>query len=147
MIIIQLLFNDGLADCIDSDDDDDGVLDENDNCLFTYNPFQDDRDNDGKGDVCDLQEVNISQAFTPNGDGVNDTWMIYNIENYPNNKVSVYNRWGKLVYSKKRYMNDWDASYEGNGSRILPEAASYYYLLDLNGDGVVDYSGWLYITK
>jgi gliding motility-associated-like protein len=139
--------NDGLADLIDSDDDDDSVLDENDNCPLTYNPFQEDRDNDGKGDVCDLQEVNISQAITPNGDGINDTWMIYNIENHPNNKASVYNRWGKLVYSKKRYVNDWDGSYEGNRSRNLPAAPSYYYQLDLDGDGIVDYSGWLYITK
>ena len=73
--------------------------------------------------------------------------MIYNIENYPNNTVSVYNRWGKLVYYKKNYQNDWDGSYRGNHPRILPEASSYYFQLDLNGDGVVDYKGWIYITK
>ena len=138
---------DFLPDCVDDDDDNDGILDTQDNCPMIFNPFQEDRDYDGLGDVCDLEEVNISEAFTPNGDGINDTWMIYNIENHPNNTVRVYNRWGREVFYKKRYQNDWDGSYQGNRPVILPEAASYYYQLDLNGDGSVDYKGWIYITK
>ena len=138
---------DFLPDCVDDDDDNDGILDTQDNCPMIFNPFQEDRDYDGLGDVCDLEEVNISEAFTPNGDGINDTWMIYNIENHPNNTVRVYNRWGREVFYKKSYQNDWDGTYQGNRPVILPEAASYYYQLDLNGDGSVDYKGWIYITK
>ena len=138
---------DGSADFCDDDDDNDGVLDADDNCSLVYNPFQEDRDRNGLGNVCDLDVVNISEAITPNQDGINDTWIIYNIENHPNNNLSVYNRWGKRVYFKKAYQNDWDGTYNGNHPKILPEAASYYYQLDLDGDGVIDYNGWIYITK
>ena len=143
---------DGIGDVCDDDDDDDGVLDTEDNCPMTYNPGQEDRDEDGLGDVCDLIEINASQALTPNGDGINDTWMIYNIENHPNNIVRVYNRWGNEVFSARSYQNDWDGRYvKSNGSvgsdSLLPEASSYYYQIDLDGNGTVDYDGWLYITK
>ncbi|WP_143744249.1 gliding motility-associated C-terminal domain-containing protein [Polaribacter tangerinus] len=138
---------DGINDAGDTDDDNDGVLDSTDNCQFVYNPGQEDRDYDGKGDVCDTQEINISEAFTPNGDGKNDRWMIYNIENYPNNMVKVFNRWGQQIYAKKGYQNTWDGSHKGNGATAVVNGASYYYQIDLDGDGMVDYQGWIYITQ
>lgn len=138
--------SDGLGDACDNDDDNDGVLDGYDNCQFVYNPDQRDRDHDGLGDICDLVEINVSQAITPDGDGVNDTWIIYNIQNYPNNSVKVFNRWGDLVFSKRRYYNDWNGTYEKKGTS-LPDSSSYYYQIDLDGDGTVDYDGWIYITK
>ena len=106
-----------------------------------------DRDNDGQGDVCDLIEVNVSQAITPNGDGINDTWIIYNIENHPNNIVKIYNRWGNEIFSKKGYQNDWDGTYKGNSSKVLPGSSSYYYFIDLDGDGSVEQKGLIYISK
>jgi len=72
----------------------------------------------------------IYNTFTPNGDGVNDTWYIENIDKYPNNLVQVYNRNGNKVYEKTGYLNEWDGKYYGND---LP-AATYYYIIDL-GDG------------
>jgi gliding motility-associated-like protein len=138
--------NDGLGDACDNDDDNDGVLDGYDNCPMTYNPDQSDIDNDGLGDICDTVEINVSQAITPDGDGVNDTWFINNIENHPNNSVKVYNRWGDLIFSKKGYQNDWNGSYVNNGNNS-PDASSYYYQIDLDGNGSIDYDGWIYITK
>jgi gliding motility-associated-like protein len=138
--------NDGLGDACDNDDDNDGVLDGYDNCPMTYNPGQSDIDNDGLGDICDTVEINVSQAITPDGDGVNDTWFINNIENHPNNSVKVYNRWGDLIFSKKGYQNDWNGSYVNNGNNS-PDASSYYYQIDLDGNGSIDYDGWIYITK
>ena len=138
--------NDGLGDACDNDDDNDGVLDGYDNCPMIYNPDQSDIDNDGLGDICDTVEINVSQAITPDGDGVNDTWFINNIENHPNNIVKVYNRWGDLIFSKKGYQNDWNGSYVNNGNNS-PDASSYYYQIDLDGNGSIDHDGWIYITK
>jgi gliding motility-associated-like protein len=144
--------NDGILDNCDSeildDIDQDGVEDSIDNCPDTYNPDQSDIDNDGIGDVCDLLEINISEAITPNGDGINDTWFINNITNpeYQGCVIRVYNRWGHEVFYTVGYDNTWDGSYDNNNSS-LPDASSYYYQIDIDGNGSLDYDGWLYITK
>ena len=137
--------NDGLGNVCDDDDDNDGVLDFEDNCPMTYNPNQEDRDHDGIGDVCDTIEINISQAVTPNGDGINDTWMIYNIEQHPKSVIHVFNRWGSEVFYAKNYQNNWNGFYKDQ-TQPLPDG-SYYYQIDLNGDGKVDNDGWIYITR
>ena len=138
--------HDGQGDVCDTDDDNDGILDTNDNCPITANANQADRDHDGKGDVCDLVELNVAQAITPNGDGVNDTWVIYNIENHPGSIVRVFNRWGNEVYYSNNYHNDWDGHYK-NLKEGLPSSGAYMYQIDLNGDGTIDAQGWLYITN
>ncbi|WP_339837883.1 thrombospondin type 3 repeat-containing protein [uncultured Maribacter sp.] len=127
------------------DTDEDGVQDSLDNCPSQFNPGQEDRDGDGLGDVCDTVELNVSQSFTPNGDGINDTWTIYNIENYPNSLVRVFNSWGKEVFSARNYQNDWDGQFK-NLNNKLPDAGSYYFQIDFDGNGSVDQDGWLYIT-
>jgi len=67
----------------------------------------------------------ITNLFSPNGDGVNDTWYIENIQNFPDNEVKVYNIYGNIVYSKKGYTNDWKGTYNGTE---LPDG-TYYYVL------------------
>ena len=128
------------------DTDGDGVQDSLDNCPVVSNPGQEDRDGDGQGDVCDTVELNVSQAFTPNGDGINDTWVISNIENYPNSLVRVFNSWGKEVFSARNYRNTWDGRFKDQGAK-LPDAGSYYFQIDFEGDGKVDQDGWLYINS
>ena len=136
---------DGKGDICDNDDDNDGVLDTVDNCPISSNSDQADRDRDGKGDVCDTLEINVSQAITPNGDGVNDTWVIYNLSNHPGSIVRVFNRWGKEVFYSADYQNNWTGHYKDNSEK-LPTSGSYFYQIDLGGDGSIDAQGWLYIT-
>ncbi len=77
-----------------------------------------------------LPEIGLTSGFTPNGDGVNDTWVIDNMELFPNNVVSIFNRWGTAVYQTNRYnaSNAWDGTYEG---KPLP-VGTYYYAIELN---------------
>jgi gliding motility-associated-like protein len=72
----------------------------------------------------------ISSFFTPNGDGINDTWYIQNIQSFPGNEVFVYNIYGQQVYSKKDYANDWKGTYNGAD---LPDG-TYYYILKLSNN-------------
>ncbi len=74
--------------------------------------------------------VEIPQVITPNGDGHNDEWRIRNIELYPNAEISVYSRWGKLVYRSRNISAEpWDGRYDG---KLVP-TDSYHYILYLNG--------------
>ncbi|GEM_PF-4301342 len=72
--------------------------------------------------------INPPNLFTPNGDGVNDTWFIEELAFFPNNNLKVYNRYGQLVYEADNVgQNAWDGS-------DLPEG-SYYWVLTLNIQG------------
>jgi gliding motility-associated-like protein len=136
---------DGIIDSCDTDRDGDGVNNTLDNCPDTPNRDQADRDRDGKGDVCDITELNVSEGLTPNGDGINDTWVVYNLENHPGSIVRVFNANGKEVFYSNNYQNDWAGNYQGS-SEMLP-VGSYLYQIDLGGNGSIDVQGWLYITK
>jgi gliding motility-associated-like protein len=62
-------------------------------------------------------------TFTPNNDGINDTWYIGNIFLYPNSTVTIFNRYGKQVYFAYGYSNQWDGTSLGAN---LPDATYYY---------------------
>ena len=136
---------DGINDGCDTDKDGDGVNNTSDNCPNTPNTNQADRDRDGQGDSCDTVELNVAQAITPNGDGINDTWVIYNLSNHPGSIVRVFNANGVQVFYSANYQNNWTGNYEGR-NEMLP-VGSYLYQIDLGGDGSIDSQGWLYITK
>ena len=65
-------------------------------------------------------------TFTPNGDGSNDVFYIGNIEQYPDNVLEIYNRYGQKVFTKTGYQNDWDGKFLNDE---LP-AGTYFYILD-----------------
>ena len=93
--------------------------------------------------------LTIYNEFSPNGDGVNETFVIDCLERYPNNILEVYNRWGNIVYTKMGYINDWDGTSNGRAVINQPEklpVGTYYYVLDL-GDGSDPRVGWLYINR
>lgn len=80
--------------------------------------------------VIDSDQLVIYNSFTPNGDGINDFFYFGNIQKYPENKLEVYNRNGKLVYQKSPYMNEWFGRIDGVD---LPCATYYYVLYPGNG--------------
>lgn len=86
--------------------------------------------------LTDIDCIAPPNAFTPDGDGYNDTWILDNLDNYPEAEVSIFNKWGNLVYQTKGIYSPWDGSYDG---KILP-AATYYYVIKLN-NGTAPYSG------
>jgi len=87
---------------------------------------------------CDIDFYNV---ISPNGDGKNDYFKIINIEQYPNNNVQVFNRWGKEVSSIDKY-NNTNNRFEG---KDLPEG-TYYFVINLNQDGKDAKTGVLTIT-
>jgi gliding motility-associated-like protein len=76
----------------------------------------------------------VSNLFTPNGDGINDTWYIQDIQNYTTNEVFIYNIYGNLIYTKKGYTNDWAGTYNG---AELPDGTYYYVIRFSDSDALV----------
>ena len=74
-----------------------------------------------------LKPVKVPNAFSPNGDGVHDTWNIEHISDYPGSSLQVFNRYGQLVYSIKGYSTPWDGRANG---KDLPVGV-YYYIIEL----------------
>jgi gliding motility-associated-like protein len=71
--------------------------------------------------------IKIPNAFTPNGDGINDTWIIENIDMFPTAYISVFNRWGQLLYEANGTDNPWDGKYNG---KLVP-TGTYIYIVNL----------------
>lgn len=95
----------------------------------------------GEGVVCEPPSV-----ITPNGDGINDNFIIPCLldgSGFPNSRVSIFNRWGDEVYrSPVPYPNDWSGTFNGED---LP-VDTYFYILDL-GDGSEPIAGYLMIQR
>ena len=91
--------------------------------------------------ICDQPEppvVTVPNVMTPNGDGWNDIFMIDYISLYDIRKLTIFNRWGTIVYQSEDYQNDWDGGDVADGV--------YFYVLDLwKGNVDTHYYGTLTI--
>ncbi|MFS4494850.1 Calx-beta domain-containing protein [Maribacter sp. 2308TA10-17] len=141
---------DGMADFLepydpDADYDGDGVANRFEDTDNDGDLFNDDCDEDGIPNFIDTDPCGAisAGAFTPNGDGINDTWTILGIEGYPFNTVKVYNRYGHEVFGARGYQNDWIGGYQDSGDKLPP--GSYYYQINL-GDGSPPIDGWMFIN-
>lgn len=90
-----------------------------------------------------LPDINFPDGISPNGDGKNDVWYIEFIEEYPDNVVEIYNRWGELLFHADGYQQDWDGTFEG---KELP-IGTYYYIIDLHDDSIKPFTGPLTILR
>lgn len=98
--------------------------------------------------ICVPDSMIIPQLVTPNNDGKNDVWEV-DLSDYPNNVVKIFNRWGNLVFAANPYLtsNYWDGKVGQNvmlslGNDYLP-VGTYYYVIDLFGDGSKIYKGYI----
>ncbi len=84
----------------------------------------------------------IPNAFSPNGDGINDTWNLSALNLYNTVSVSVFNRYGKPVFRSNGSQNNWDGTSNG---RTLPVGV-YYYVIDISEEKK-KLSGWLMLVQ
>ncbi len=91
-------------------------------------------------------ELLVTNTFTPNEDGYNDTWAIRAIQNYPAADVTVYDRWGQRVFHSVGYNNEneWDGTLLG---ARLPEGVYYYYIDLKTGNEEDVYAGYVTIVR
>lgn len=88
-----------------------------------------------------VDEFTAVDVITPNGDNINDLWIIKDVGYFSPVEVSIYNRYGDLLYSSADYKNDWDGTRNGEN---LPEGA-YYYIVRTKQGGI--YKGTLNIIR
>ncbi len=78
--------------------------------------------------------LSIPQAISPNGDGLNDRFVIKGLEEYPGSSLTVFNRQGVKIYTTRDYRNDWDGvpDRRHSGNHRVP-SGTYYYVLHPSG--------------
>ena len=104
--MLEDIDNDGIGDVCDDDIDGDGVLNENDNCIYTSNPDQADSDNNGIGDICEkgiteTREMENSELTVYPNPATNEVNIAFNSIHHDNKVlVNIYDVDGKLLISK-----------------------------------------------
>ena len=96
--------------------------------------------------MCD--SLLIPTGFSPNNDGINDGYVIENIDLFPGNQIWVFNSLGSLVFNQKNYDNKWDGRANAKGTfngKYAPQG-TYFYILDL-ADGSTPRSGYIIIRR
>jgi uncharacterized repeat protein (TIGR01451 family)/gliding motility-associated-like protein len=87
-----------------------------------------------------VQYLAFANAMSPNGDGKNDFFVIKGLEKLPPATLYMFNRWGDMVYRKVGYNNEWDGAGLSEGV--------YYYKLEVDeGEGKVQYTGWVILKR
>jgi gliding motility-associated-like protein len=89
-----------------------------------------------------IKPFNIPNAFSPNGDNINDTWTIDGIELYNNCRVYIYNRYGQEVYKSAGTYIPWKGLTNGK-----PVATGVYYYIIEPEAGKKSYAGWLLLLR
>lgn len=102
-------------------------------CRFVIEPKQD-----------SVWTVVPPNVFTPNGDGVNETFEWFNLEHYSDNKLTIFNRWGRKVYENNNYQNDWSGK-DMNGKELVEGV--YYYTMIVGDKNKTKLSGTVTLIR
>ncbi|AXG68829.1 hypothetical protein KORDIASMS9_01046 [Kordia sp. SMS9] len=93
--------------------------------------------------------LQIPSGFSPNNDLINDVWEIACLENYIDNELLIFNRWGTVVYKTSNYTNNWNG--EANQNTVLLNkngrlpVGTYFYVLKLQNN-TIEKTGWVYLN-
>jgi gliding motility-associated-like protein len=99
-------------------------------------------------DVECFVDLVIPEAISPNGDGINDVFEIIGLEDYPDNKIAIFNRYGHKVFEADGYENNWGGFSDSPltlGNSLLPKG-TYFYVLDLGNDEK-PIKGYIYLNR
>ena len=147
------------SDYRDTDDDNDRIPTVDEDYNGDGNFANDDENNNGTPDYLEpnaiVADIEVFNVVTPNGDGIHDVLAIRGLEDYPNNTIRIYNRWGVQVYVTKAYNtqgNVFDGTSEGRVTieqdNKLP-VGTYFYILDYedNTGAMKSMTGYIYLNR
>jgi gliding motility-associated-like protein len=96
--------------------------------------------------VCDQYDITVFDGFSPNGDGINDTFTVENLRVlYPDFTLEFFNRWGNSVYKATNNKPDWNGKLN-NDQDYVPSGV-YYYILHFNKNNRKPMQGSLYLSR
>ena len=100
--------------------------------------------------ITELCELTYPQAFSPNGDGINDTFLIEGLEQqYPNYELIVFNRAGLVIHEGRSGVPDWNGTGEFGKQQVesLLPVGTYFYVIKFNDGGITeDVADWVYMN-
>lgn len=120
------------------------------NTAFLFNVSETDRDDSNNEDSAEVLIngcLNVPQGISPNNDNFNDALVIPCIEDFPDNTLKIYNRYGTLIYKVKGYNNNWSGKANTGllkTNNLLP-VGTYFYVLTIN-DTIKPTVGWVYLN-
>ncbi len=89
----------------------------------------------------------VPEGFSPNGDGINDTFYVPDFSTYQNINITIVDSWGGIVYQNASYQNDWNGiANKGAGKGSLVAAGTYYYIITIEGV-TKKLTGFVYVAK
>ncbi|RZL19946.1 MAG: gliding motility-associated C-terminal domain-containing protein [Pedobacter sp.] len=89
------------------------------------------------------KELSIPNAFSPNGDGINDVLVIAGLDSYKQSALTIFNRNGQQIFKSVAYLKPWDGTHNG---KSIP-TGTYYYIIELNNYTHKRLSGSIYLIK
>ncbi|MDE7373879.1 MAG: gliding motility-associated C-terminal domain-containing protein, partial [Odoribacter sp.] len=90
----------------------------------------------------------VPNLITPNGDGINDTWQLDFLSEYPNHLIQVFDRSGRIVFEARNYQNDWDGkgmTKSGYVGQVNLVNGVYTYMIDLGDKNKTVLKSWIEI--